>query len=77
MTWSALRASKGIKSDLKPAPTRRRRGHSKQFTVPHCRTDYRKEAFLPRTLRDWNQLPADAAEATTKDMFVSQVSRLE
>ncbi len=42
----------GIKAALHPAPSRQRRGHNQQFAIPHCRTQYRQQAFLPRTIKD-------------------------
>lgn len=64
-----------IKSNLHPPPPRRRRGHNQQLVVPRCRTLYRQQSFLPRTIKDWNDLPQDAVEATTVDTFVSRASR--
>ena len=71
-----LVSTQGIKASLSPAPPRRRRGHDQQLTIPQCRTQYRQQAFLPRTIRDWNELPQDAVEAKTIDTFVSRASRL-
>ena len=33
--------------------------------------------FLPRTVRDWNDLPLEVIEAKTIDTFVSRASRLQ
>ena len=46
-----------LKRELKPLPERSRRGHSKQFVVPRSRTEYHRNSFLPRTIRNWNALP--------------------
>lgn len=54
---------------------RQRRGHSQHFNLVTCRTQYRSAAFLPRTVRDWNALPAAAVEACTVVTFVSRASR--
>ena len=32
---------------------------------------------LPRTIRDWNDLPQEVIEAKTIDTFVSRASRLQ
>ena len=64
----------GIKSKLVPLPPRQRRGHSKQFSLITCRTQYRSSAFLPKTVKDWNSLPANVVEANTVDTFVSRAS---
>ncbi|XP_076439270.1 uncharacterized protein LOC143278120 [Babylonia areolata] len=72
-----LVSTEGIKASLRPAPPRRRRGHDQQFTIPpQCRTQDRQQAFLPRTIKDWNKLPQDVVEAKTIDTFVSRASRL-
>ena len=49
-------ATDGIKSKLQPPPPRQRRRHNQQFLQPHCRTQYQQYSFLPRTIRDWNDL---------------------
>ena len=69
-------SARNIKNDIKTAPTRRRRTNSKQYTLPQCKTDYRLNSFLPRTLKEWNELPEQAVEATTVGTFVSRVSSL-
>ena len=66
-----------IKSQLHPLPTRQRRGHDQQFTIPQCRTQYHQNSFLPRTIKQWNGLPQEAIEANTIDTFVSWASRQE
>ena len=40
------------------------------------RTQYQQYSFLPRTTRDWNDLPQEVIEAKTIDTFVSRASRL-
>ena len=59
--------------NIKAAPPRRRRGHSRQLVQIQCRTDYRKYSFLPNTIREWNCLPSSAVEAATLDSFKSRV----
>ena len=34
-----------------------RQRYNQQFSQPHCRTQYQQYSFLPRTIRDWNDLP--------------------
>ena len=63
-------------SQLIPAPARERRGHSQQFKQIQCRTKYRQGTFFPRSIKDWNELPDSAVEATTLDTFVSRVRKL-
>ncbi|CAH1263509.1 CSMD3 [Branchiostoma lanceolatum] len=62
-------STEGLKSKLQPAPPRRRRAHAQQLVQPVGRTDYRKESFLPRTVRDWNTLSPTAVEADNVDTF--------
>ena len=66
-----------IKSRLQPAPLRQRRGHDRQFTIPRSRTIYRQQSFLPRTLKDWNNLPENAVEAKAIDTFVLLASPMD
>ncbi|XP_053387201.1 deleted in malignant brain tumors 1 protein-like [Mercenaria mercenaria] len=51
-----------------------RTGHF--YQVPSCRCDYRKESFLPRTVRDWNTLPPDIVSVGSLEAFKSQVAQL-
>ena len=73
---NGLISTEGIKTSLRPAPPRHRRTHNQQFAIPQCRTKYRQQAFLPQTIKDWNDLPQDTVEARTIDTFVSRVSSL-
>ncbi|KAI8511868.1 hypothetical protein Bbelb_109680 [Branchiostoma belcheri] len=64
---------------LNPLPasnTRRRRGHSQQYQQLSCRTNYRFNSFLPRTIRDWNPLPEDIIQSPSLATFASKVSNL-
>ena len=63
-----------IRAKLVPPPPRQRRTHNQQFCLINTRTQYRGGSFLPRTVRDWNNLPGDTVEATTVDAFVSRAS---
>eukprot|EP00745_Piridium_sociabile_P041733 TRINITY_DN82982_c0_g1_i5.p1 TRINITY_DN82982_c0_g1~~TRINITY_DN82982_c0_g1_i5.p1 ORF type:complete len:1008 (+),score=211.04 TRINITY_DN82982_c0_g1_i5:126-3026(+) len=54
--------------------TRRGRGHNQAYRLPSCRTDYRKYSFLPRTIKEWNSLPAETVTAPSLETFVSRVS---
>ncbi len=64
-------------SELAPSLTRSRRCHNKQFKRIPCKNDYRNMAFFPRTVRDWNELPADAVLSPSLDTFSSRVSSLQ
>ena len=53
--------------------TRQQRGHEQQFQTIHCRTLYRQQSFLPRTIKDWNSLPPDTIAADSLDAFKARV----
>ena len=72
-----LACVRNIKGQLLPLPSRQRRGHDQQFVLPQCRTQYHQNSFLPRTIKQWNQLPLEVIEANTIDTFVSRASRQE
>ena len=63
--------------NLTPSNPRSRRTHQKQYDRVTCRTEYRNNAFLPRTVREWNALPPDVALAPSLDVFASRVQRLD
>lgn len=44
------------RTKLQSLPARQRRGHQQQLRQIQCRTNYRQAAFLPNTIRDWNNL---------------------
>ena len=64
-------ATDGIKNKLQPPPPpphpHQRQRHSQQFSQQHCRTQYQQYSFLPRTIRDWNDLPQEVIEAKAID----------
>ena len=66
-----------LKAQLKESATRnRRQGNDKQFQSITCKTNYRAESFMPRTIPEWNSLPQTVVDAPTLDTFTSRVSRL-
>ena len=58
---------------IRPAPTRQRRGHSRQLEVPFCNKDLRQKAFLPRTIKEWNGLSQDTIDAPSTAVFKSKL----
>ena len=65
--------------DLKSAVCRSRRSrtaHSRQLERCICNKDYRLNAFLPRTIRDWNSLQEHVVSATSVDSFRQRLSEL-
>ena len=59
-----------------PSVRRAHHSHSFSYTVPSCRTEYRKCCFLPDTVKDWDDLIEDAAAAPTLDMFFVYFSKI-
>ena len=51
-----------------------RKTHNKYYNPPHTKTDYRRLSFFPRTISDWNSLPAEVAEAPCLDSFESMLA---
>ena len=61
---------------LKPARSRARREnvcHNQQLEEQFSRTDYRKMAFFPRTIRDWNRLSSKEIGTTTLDLLKQRI----
>lgn len=48
-----------------------RHTNAHSFQIPSCKTSSRKESFYPRTIRDWNTLPASVTAAESLDSFKS------
>ena len=44
---------------------KQRKGHNQQFQIPHARTDTFKDSFIPKTLKDWNQLDPNILQKFT------------
>ena len=63
-----------IRSKLAPPRPSQRCTHNQQFCLINTRTQYRGGLFLPRTVRDWNHIPSETAEATTANAFVLRAS---
>ena len=65
-------------SDLLKIPQRRTRHmHSDALQTIRCRTEMRKMSYYPRTIRDWNNLPASVVLCKTPAAFRAQVSALQ
>lgn len=64
----------GIERDhfIQPVSKRITRSHhSKKLRDYNCRTDVFHNTFFPRTVREWNELPADVVERMTTADFIS------
>ena len=57
------------KQHLIPATQRPRRTHDYQLKLITCNRNFRKYAFYPRTIRDWNALPADSVPKDIDSFF--------
>ena len=65
--------------ELKLAVSRPRRTkavHSRQLERCICNKEYRLNAFLPRTIRDWNSLPEQVVSTTCADSFRQKLLEL-
>ncbi|KAL8590253.1 hypothetical protein ACOMHN_006369 [Nucella lapillus] len=60
-------------SQNQSAPKGTRRSHSATYHLPNCRTLYRQKSYFPRTISDWNSLPAEVALSPTLEGFKSRV----
>jgi hypothetical protein len=52
-------------SDINQNKRKQRKGHNHQFQIPHARTDTFKDSFIPKTLKDWNQLDPNILQKST------------
>ncbi|XP_068717846.1 uncharacterized protein [Montipora capricornis] len=65
-----------IVNELKPHSRHSRNVHSNSFRVPLERKTYLKYSFLPRTLEQWNALPAFLVTAPSLNAFKTGVCTL-
>ena len=59
---------------LIPHRRRGRNQHQHSYKIPQSRTDAHKTSYFPRTIRDWNELPEDAAQPKSLGAFKALVS---
>jgi len=65
------------KTDRRVPPKRQTRNtHSRYCQIPSTSSDYRKESFFPRTIREWNALPPDIVAAKTHEAFKNESFKL-
>ena len=63
--------------DLKSPLRRTRSQHSEQFQVPNARAKTYKHSFFPKTIRDWNALPASViSSAECAEDYISKFTSL-
>jgi len=65
-----------IVNELKPHSRHVRNIHSNSFRVPLPRKTYPKYSFLPRTLEQWNALPASLVTHPNLNAFRTGVCTL-
>ena len=53
-----------------------RRGHTEQYERVTCKSEYRNQTFLPKTVREWNSLDQETVNAQTVATFSSRVAKL-
>ena len=61
---------------LNPITRKSRHHHPQAYLIPAETQLYIQQSYLPRTIVQWNRLPANIAMATTLDAFKSGVSTL-
>jgi hypothetical protein len=64
-------------SKLIPPKRLSRNMHDRSFQIPASSTTLRRESFYPRTIREWNSLPANVATAESLETFKVFISQLE
>ena len=57
---------------LIPQKRQARHSHTKNFQLPSCKTEYRKESGT-----DWSKLPENIINSTSLDSFKSSISELQ
>ena len=64
-----------LERKLIPSASRQRRGcvHNHQLQTITSNKQYRNASFLPRTIKEWNNLPKEIVEAKTVDTFVYHI----
>ena len=54
---------------LPPTETRTRRSHNFKYYLEQTNNDVFKFSYFPRTIREWNSLPANIVSSTSLDIF--------
>ena len=70
-----------INSQYLPSVSTRRRTsrhcHPLHYNIPQSRTAYRHKSFFPRTIPEWNGLPAEVTTAPSLASFQARLARLD
>ena len=59
----------GLLSNFTPNSRPSRHNNSKSYHIPDTAKSYVKDSFIPRTIREWNNLPEDTVTAKSIDSF--------
>ena len=62
---------------LIPVVKSSRHAHSEAFQLPVITKQFIQYSFLPRTIANWNNLPANAAAAPSLEIFRQKISSLQ
>ena len=62
---------------LIPQNRQTRHNNSNSYQIPQCRSEYRKQSFFPRTIKEWNTLPESVIKSDTVDSFKRALSELK
>ena len=74
ITWSQ---DSTLSKELIPLTRHSRNSHAKSFRIPYEEKTYLQYSFLPRTIKQWNSLPATLATAPSLNVFKSGVCELK
>ena len=66
-----------LSEELIPLTRHSRNSHAKSFRIPYEKKTYLQYSFLPRTIKQWNSLPATLATAPSLNVFKSGVCELK
>ena len=66
-----------LTKELIPLTRHFRNSHAKSFRIPYEKKTYLQYSFLPRTIKQWNSLPATLATAPSLNFFKSGVRELK
>ena len=65
-----------IPLDSRLQPNKRfTRGHNKKYQEPSARIELYRNSFYPRTIKEWNKLPAYIVDAPTANSFKQRLER--
>ncbi|KAL8609842.1 hypothetical protein ACOMHN_020677 [Nucella lapillus] len=56
-----------------PQSIKTRQSHQETYVLPLCNTNYRKNSFFPRTIKDWNSLPPEEVSSASVEDFKTRI----